>query len=203
LLLLPAVGDNAAMQSEPSTAEPPKRKRRWFQFSLRTLMIGVALLAVPLSYVGWEAKVVRERAAFLDHLEKSGAFISDSGGLERDLSQRPSWLRILIGDKDVGYIWLPDESELKRVKELFPEAFITAGGMPPVGAMSRGLRWLAERPILTIRMHLPPAAQSRIMLQRAGRSTPARANANSAAFHLTDVAGEKDDSPIQSLCSTN
>jgi hypothetical protein len=35
LLLLPAVKDNAAMQTEPSKAEPPKRKRRWFQFSLR------------------------------------------------------------------------------------------------------------------------------------------------------------------------
>jgi hypothetical protein len=29
------------MQTEPSEAEPPKRKRRWFQFSLRTLMIVV------------------------------------------------------------------------------------------------------------------------------------------------------------------
>jgi hypothetical protein len=43
LLRLPAVGDNAA------TSDTPKRKRGWFQFSLRTLMIGVTLLAVPLS----------------------------------------------------------------------------------------------------------------------------------------------------------
>jgi hypothetical protein len=28
------VGDNAAMQAEPPKAAPPKRKRRWFQFSL-------------------------------------------------------------------------------------------------------------------------------------------------------------------------
>jgi hypothetical protein len=34
------------MQTEPSKAEPPKRKRRWIQFSLRTLMIGVTLLAI-------------------------------------------------------------------------------------------------------------------------------------------------------------
>ena len=44
LLQLPAAADNAAMQTEPSKAEPPKLKRRWFQFSLRTLMIGVTLL---------------------------------------------------------------------------------------------------------------------------------------------------------------
>ena len=32
LLQLPAVKDNAAMETEP------KRQRRWFQFSLRTLV---------------------------------------------------------------------------------------------------------------------------------------------------------------------
>jgi hypothetical protein len=40
---MPAAGDNAAMPTESSEAEPPKRKRRWFQFSLRTLLIGVTL----------------------------------------------------------------------------------------------------------------------------------------------------------------
>jgi hypothetical protein len=33
------------MQTERSTPDPPKRKRRWFQFSLRTLMIIVAAAA--------------------------------------------------------------------------------------------------------------------------------------------------------------
>jgi hypothetical protein len=45
LLRLPAVADNAAMQTETPNVEPPKRKRRWFQFSLRTLLICVTLLA--------------------------------------------------------------------------------------------------------------------------------------------------------------
>ena len=30
---LPATGDNAAMEAEPTKAEPPKRDRHWFQFS--------------------------------------------------------------------------------------------------------------------------------------------------------------------------
>ena len=51
------------MQTESPKAAPPKRKRRWFQFSLRSLMIVVMLLAVPLGYVGWQAKIVRERKA--------------------------------------------------------------------------------------------------------------------------------------------
>jgi hypothetical protein len=42
----PAVGDNAAMEAESLKAEPPKRKRRWFQFSLRTLLIAVTVVAL-------------------------------------------------------------------------------------------------------------------------------------------------------------
>jgi Tfp pilus assembly protein FimT len=34
------------MHSEPSKVVPPKRKRRWFQFSLRTLMIVVVIFSV-------------------------------------------------------------------------------------------------------------------------------------------------------------
>ncbi len=34
------------MQTEPSQAEPPSRQRRWFQFSLRTLLIGVTVFCV-------------------------------------------------------------------------------------------------------------------------------------------------------------
>ncbi len=43
---LPARTDYAAMQTEPPKANEPKRKRRWFQFSVRTLLIGVTLLAI-------------------------------------------------------------------------------------------------------------------------------------------------------------
>jgi hypothetical protein len=32
------------MEAEPPKAEPPKRKRRWFQFSLRSLMALTLLL---------------------------------------------------------------------------------------------------------------------------------------------------------------
>jgi hypothetical protein len=38
--------DNVAMEAEPRNAASPTRKRRWFQFSLRTLFVVVTLLAV-------------------------------------------------------------------------------------------------------------------------------------------------------------
>jgi hypothetical protein len=34
------------MQAAPPKAEPPKRKRRWCQFSLRMLMTGETIVAV-------------------------------------------------------------------------------------------------------------------------------------------------------------
>jgi hypothetical protein len=39
------------MPTEPTKADPPKRKRRRFQFRRRTLMIGVTLLSI--SSAGW------------------------------------------------------------------------------------------------------------------------------------------------------
>jgi hypothetical protein len=53
LLLPPAVTDNAAMEDEPSQAEP-KRKRRWYRFRLRTLFAIMALL-----FIAWYGNQIR------------------------------------------------------------------------------------------------------------------------------------------------
>jgi hypothetical protein len=45
------------MQTEPSNAEPPKRKRRWFQFSLRTLMFFAAVVGNARGYFGSQATI--------------------------------------------------------------------------------------------------------------------------------------------------
>ncbi len=39
------------MEAEPIKSKPPKRKRRWFQFSLRTMLIGVTLIALACGYI--------------------------------------------------------------------------------------------------------------------------------------------------------
>jgi hypothetical protein len=73
LLRLLAVGENAAMQTDPSN-----RRRRWFQFSLRTLLIGVTLLAVvcPLGVrllERWRIEsVMREIECRIDAADHSG-----------------------------------------------------------------------------------------------------------------------------------
>ena len=45
------------MQTEPPKADPPKRKRRWFQFSLRTLLIFTLISRLPAA--GWGAGLSR------------------------------------------------------------------------------------------------------------------------------------------------
>jgi hypothetical protein len=56
------------MPTEPPNAEP-KRKRRWFQFSLRTLLIGVTLLAAACAYFAHYAAIVRQRKALREQVE--------------------------------------------------------------------------------------------------------------------------------------
>ncbi len=65
--LLPAPADNAAMEAEPINAEPPKRKRRWFQFSLCSLLIGITLLAILCPAATW---VVRDRQRLIREQEQ-------------------------------------------------------------------------------------------------------------------------------------
>ena len=48
--------DNAAMETESTKTESPRRTRRWFQFSLRTLLIGVTI-AATFAAVPWYVSV--------------------------------------------------------------------------------------------------------------------------------------------------
>jgi hypothetical protein len=110
------------MQTESPKADPPKRKRRWFQFSLRTLMIGVALLAIPCGCVGWQAKIVRERMAMSERIKKVDH--GDCWFFDEDLSGRVPWIRRFLGDKTCMSIWVAgvSDEEFAAIKAAFPEA---------------------------------------------------------------------------------
>ncbi len=69
-----------------------KPKLRWFQYSLRTLLILVTLFAIPCSWLAvkrHQAQREREAAAAFEKLGGSVAWSNPSG---------PVWLRKLIGD---------------------------------------------------------------------------------------------------------
>jgi hypothetical protein len=110
------------IESEIPKAATPKRKRRWFQFRLRSLLIGVTLLAVPMGYVGWQVKIVRERRALRENPQFCEPFFltEDSQG-----TSALSWMRRLFGDvESVGFIADDNvtDAELERCRAAFPEA---------------------------------------------------------------------------------
>jgi hypothetical protein len=69
LLPLPALADNAAMEAEP------KCRRRWFQFSLRTLLVLTGLCAIAARWVGDPIIKARQQATAVQAIRASGGQI--------------------------------------------------------------------------------------------------------------------------------
>lgn len=99
------------------------------KFRLRTLLVGIALLSIPCGYVRWQAKIVSQRAAEREWLEQQGARFVTRDELDRGTwrrlarsTDRPSRLRMFLGDFDVGFIDLPTHPMVARAEQAFPEA---------------------------------------------------------------------------------
>ena len=96
------------MQDEPIKAEPPKRKRRWLQFSLRTLLLLTLICAVAASWVAHRRDKKRGERDTVAAIRKVGALVYyDSEVEEKDLAGRivnpagprgPEWVRELVGN---------------------------------------------------------------------------------------------------------
>ncbi len=133
------------MQMESQNADPPKRKRRWFQFSLRTLLIAVTMFCVVVGgYVGRQVKIVRERKTMAQWIEAHGGFCLIAVELPtHDGAERPSLLRCWLGDHTVEEVFLPnaiDADEAAQIRATFPGVHLrcTFGGpfRPPPGPIS-------------------------------------------------------------------
>jgi len=82
------------MTNSPPTAPEKKPRRRWWSFSLRTLMIFMLVVGVGFGCFrwAWRAKL-RERAA-VKALEEKGASVSYDYQWDRG----PAWVRRVLGD---------------------------------------------------------------------------------------------------------
>jgi hypothetical protein len=54
------------MEAEPPKADLPKRKRRWYQFSLRTLLVVTVILALVLGWLGKKIEQDRNEREIID-----------------------------------------------------------------------------------------------------------------------------------------
>ncbi len=85
-----------------------KPARRWFRFSLRSLLLLVAVLAIPLGWLGWKVNRARNQRIVVTELQKLNAqFIYDyqivikNGWLTKSnlSSPGPKWLTELLGNE--------------------------------------------------------------------------------------------------------
>jgi Leucine Rich repeat len=98
LLRLLTATDNAAMPTELPKTEPPKRKRRRFQFSLRTLLIFVLICAIPCAWLGPKIQRKAKERAAVNEIERSGGFVIYD---DSDEQHPPTWLQRLLGSDAV------------------------------------------------------------------------------------------------------
>src|ERR1700730_19069210 len=110
-------------------AENQTSSRRRFQFRLRTLMIAVTLLAVPLGYVGWQMKVIRQRHEAAATYQTIRGLETTFGPLHVLRIQRPPapWPLRWLGEEGYRTIMVlkgTPADEIARLKSLFPEASV-------------------------------------------------------------------------------
>ena len=139
-----------AMEANPPRAELPKRKRRWFQFSLRSLLIFVVIVAIAAWYVRSEANFVNQRKELASYLAAQNGAGFSGVTFASDVTQHWRRLKLNIrfrcGSKTydppfprVSFLreWLGDDFALtvriygrrpkdfmKRIEAAFPEAEI-------------------------------------------------------------------------------
>ena len=113
-------------------------RRRWLQFSLRTMLVAVTVVAILL---GWQLSHIRDRRAFVVSMEALVAQENEQAGRAL-VSPHPGTLtgtpvnivvpngsipiwRRLLGDEAMLLMWLPRTStpeDLHSAHRLFPEA---------------------------------------------------------------------------------
>ena len=105
-----------------------KPRRRWWQFRLRTLLVAVVLLSIPLAWVAYSLSWMRERElALFKHGVMSSLLDIPHGGPKLHPDPPAPGCLGLFGEEGVSWIaiplnWQPEERE--RIKQLFPEADI-------------------------------------------------------------------------------
>ena len=81
--------------------DTPKPRLRWFQFSLRSLLVFVTLCALPCSWLAMKKYQVDRQREAMTAIRKPGRGASV---LWESVPRRPTWLSRLLGDDFYGHV---------------------------------------------------------------------------------------------------
>jgi hypothetical protein len=112
--------------------------RRRFQFRLRTLMIGVTIVAALCAYLSHERQVVQERQNFIASHPRLPHIVYNA---EPQFMTEISWIRRWMSDRQYYAIAVGDsasDATLDRFKRLFPEAAVVRSPSDKVFARFEG-----------------------------------------------------------------
>jgi len=151
------------MDEQPTTAEPQvKSRRRWYQFSLRTLLIVVTLVGCGLGWLGFKVREARRQEVAVAAIEKLGGQVAyddqfDSLGnyVGKVVPPGPAWLRELLGNDFFRNVRTVDltlptlrDADLDQLQWLstckwlnLGKSGVTDAGLPQVKELTQ-LNWL-------------------------------------------------------------
>lgn len=104
--------------------------RHWFQFRLRTLLVGVVLIGAACAYVAHEGRIVAARQQWIADNPKMFECTMPGTWSEPTESGVPL-VRRLLGDKPTTYLEAQDQAEYESMKKLFPEAHLAVAVRRP------------------------------------------------------------------------
>ena len=114
------------------------KPRRWFQFSIRTMLVLVLLAAIPMGWVAAQLKWMQDRQRAREWIAQhgyNGPLVHSSLRPPLPLIERRSdlpWSLRLLGEEAVPEIRLErghalSEPEVANIKRLFPESRVLDG----------------------------------------------------------------------------
>ena len=124
------------MQAEPDEnswhdrcpTTTPKPRRRWLQYSLRTLLVLMLVISVPLGVLASKIRRARAQRVVVQEIQELGGMAIHCGGLdprEKWPPRVPLWLLKILGDdffRTINYVQLrgpkATDAELARLRAL-------------------------------------------------------------------------------------
>jgi hypothetical protein len=107
---------------------PPRHRRRWYQFSLRALLIFTLAAGTLSGFIGIRVQARHRQKVAAEAIVKAGGEVfydyqCDAAGkeLEKSPAQHSSWLRSLVGNElfdSVVAIRVSGDAEMKYLKDL-------------------------------------------------------------------------------------